>query len=42
MMLLQFSTTFSTKADLNPLLAVWIPNFIFAIVAFLLYRREAR
>jgi lipopolysaccharide export system permease protein len=42
MMLLQFSTTFSTKADLNPMLAVWIPNIIFAIVAFALYRREAR
>ncbi len=27
--LLQFSTVFSTKASLNPMLAVWIPNFIF-------------
>lgn len=42
MMLLQFSTTFSTKADLNPLVAVWIPNFIFSVIAFILYRREAR
>lgn len=41
MMFLQFSTTFSTKAGLNPLLAVWIPNIVFAIVAVILYRRQA-
>lgn len=40
MLLLQLSTTFSTKADLDPLIAVWIPNFIFAIVALVLYRRQ--
>lgn len=42
MMFMQFSTTFSTKADLNPLVAVWIPNFIFGIVAFILYRRQVK
>lgn len=42
MLLLQLSQTFSTKADLNPLIAVWIPNFIFAFVAYILYRREVR
>ena len=36
---LQFSTVFSIKADLNPLLAVWIPNFIFGGLAFYLYLR---
>lgn len=41
-MLLQFSTTFSTKAGMNALLAVWIPNFIFGIIALLLYRRQIR
>ena len=40
MLLLQLSTTFSTKADLSPLIAVWIPNFIFGIVAFVLYRKQ--
>lgn len=40
MLFLQFSTTFSTKAGLNPLLAVWIPNFIAAIAAFFIYRRQ--
>lgn len=41
-MAMQFTTTFSTKAGLNPLLAVWIPNFIFGIVALLLYRRQIK
>jgi lipopolysaccharide export system permease protein len=41
-LLLQFATTFSTKAGLNPLLAVWIPNIIFAAVAFYLYRRQIK
>lgn len=41
MLILQFSTTFSTKAGLNPLIAVWIPNFAAAIVAFFVYRRQA-
>jgi lipopolysaccharide export system permease protein len=41
MLILQFSTTFSTKAGLNPLIAVWIPNFAAGIVAFFVYRRQA-
>ncbi|MCD6011347.1 MAG: YjgP/YjgQ family permease [Flavipsychrobacter sp.] len=41
-MFLQTSTTLSTKASLNPLLAVWIPNIIFAVVAYILYRRQIR
>lgn len=41
-MFMQFSTTLSTKSTLNPLLSVWIPNFIFGIVAFLLYRRQVK
>jgi len=42
MMLMQFSTTFSTKAGLNPLLAVWIPNFLFGFIAIYLYRRQIK
>jgi lipopolysaccharide export system permease protein len=34
---LQFSTVFSTKANLDPLLAVWIPNFLFGGLAIWLY-----
>jgi len=41
-MFLQTSTTLSTKASLSPLLAVWIPNIIFAVVAYVLYRRQIK
>lgn len=41
-MAMQFTNTFSTKAGLNPLIAVWIPNFIFGIVAWYLYRKQVR
>ncbi len=41
-MFLQVSTTFSTKANLNPFLAVWIPNFVFAGVAWFLYRKQVK
>ena len=41
-MFMQLSTTFSAKSTLSPLLAVWIPNIIFAFVAYLLYRRQAK
>lgn len=41
-MAIQFSSTFSTKAGLNPFLAAWIPNVIFAVVALLLYRRQIK
>ncbi|NCX95566.1 MAG: YjgP/YjgQ family permease [Chitinophagia bacterium] len=41
-MFMQLFTTFSTKASMNPLLAVWIPNIIFAGIAYWLYRRQAR
>ena len=39
---LQFSTVFSTKANLNPLLAVWIPNFLFGGLAVWLYMRAPK
>lgn len=39
---MQFSTTFSVKGNLNPLLAVWIPNIVFAGVAIWLYRRAPK
>ena len=41
-MFLQTSTTFATKASLDPLIAVWIPNFIFGGLAYYLYRRQIR
>ncbi|HTN46844.1 MAG TPA: LptF/LptG family permease [Flavipsychrobacter sp.] len=42
MMALQFSKTFSTKAGLNPLVAVWIPNMIFGAVAYYYYRKQVK
>lgn len=41
-MFMQFSTTLSTKSTLNPMLSVWIPNFIFGYVAFMLYRKQIK
>ncbi|HEX8334304.1 MAG TPA: LptF/LptG family permease [Segetibacter sp.] len=38
----RFSTIFSTKGDLHPLLAAWLPNIIFTFVAYIFYRRTPR
>lgn len=38
----KFSTVFSTKGDLHPLLAAWLPNIIFGCVAFWMYRRSQK
>ncbi len=35
---MQFSSQFAISGSLNPLLAVWLPNIIFAIVAYYLYK----
>jgi lipopolysaccharide export system permease protein len=40
--LMQFSTTFSTKGNLHPLIAVWIPNIFFTIVAIYTYRKFSK
>jgi lipopolysaccharide export system permease protein len=42
MLFLQFTQTFSTNAGLSPLLAVWIPNFLFGAVALWLYRKQVK
>lgn len=34
---MQVSTTFATVGSLSPFLAVWLPNFIFSIIAIYLY-----
>jgi lipopolysaccharide export system permease protein len=38
----RFSTVFSTKGDLHPLLAAWIPNIVFSFVAFYLFRKAPK
>jgi lipopolysaccharide export system permease protein len=41
-MFMQLSTTFSSKSNLDPMVSVWIPNIMFAIVALYLYRRQIK
>lgn len=38
---MQISTTFSINSNMDPLLAVWIPNILYSVIAFFLYRRAA-
>lgn len=38
----KFSLTFSTKSNLHPMLAAWLPNIIFSFVAIYLYRRAPK
>ena len=35
---MQVSKEFSISGDLKPIVAVWIPNFIFAVIAMVLYK----
>ena len=37
-MLQTISSTFAINADFPPMLAAWVPNFIFAVIAFVCYR----
>lgn len=38
----KFSTIFSTKGNLPPMLAAWIPNIVFLFVAFYLYKKAPK
>jgi lipopolysaccharide export system permease protein len=38
----RFSTVFSTKGNFPPLIAAWLPNIIFAGVAYWLYRKTPK
>ena len=38
----RFSTTFSVKGNLPPLLAAWTPNIVFLIVAMFLYKQSPK
>ncbi len=35
---MQFADTFALSGSINPILAVWIPNIVFAVIGLLLYR----
>jgi lipopolysaccharide export system permease protein len=38
----KFSLTFSTKGNLHPFIAAWMPNLIFSIVTIYLYKRAPK
>jgi lipopolysaccharide export system permease protein len=38
----RFSTVFSIKSDFSPLIAAWLPNFVFAFLAWWLYRQTPK
>lgn len=42
MLFFQFAQTFSTNAGLNPLIAVWIPNAVFGVVALYLFLKQIK
>ena len=35
---LQFASQFSLKGDLEPMLAMWIPNILYSVIAIVLYK----
>ncbi len=38
----RFSTIFSTNGNFHPLIAAWLPNFIFTFVAFYFYKKAPK
>lgn len=38
----RFSTIFSTKGNLNPIAAAWLPNFVFGILTVWLYKKAPK
>ena len=38
----RFSTVFATKGNFPPLLAAWLPNLVFALVAYRLYLKTPK
>ncbi len=38
----RFSIVFSSKGNLHPMIAAWIPNLIFAVITFFVYRKAPK
>ncbi len=38
----RFSTVFATNSNFPPVLAAWLPNIVFSVVAYFLYRRAPK
>ena len=39
---MQISTTFATNGDFSPILAVWIPNLLFSVLAIYLLKKAPK
>lgn len=39
---MQISTVLATNANMNPILAVWIPNILYLVIGVLLFRKASR
>jgi lipopolysaccharide export system permease protein len=39
---MRFATMFAIRGGIDPLIAVWIPNIIFSLIALSLYRFAPR
>jgi lipopolysaccharide export system permease protein len=39
---MKVTTVYATNAGLNPFIAVWLPNVIFAVVALYLYQKAPK
>ena len=38
----RFSTVFAVKGNLPPLIAAWIPNIVFSLIALNMYRKAPK
>ena len=38
----RFSSVFSMKGNFNPIVAAWLPNVVFGVLAWYLYRRNSK
>ncbi|MCO6497298.1 MAG: LptF/LptG family permease [Chitinophagaceae bacterium] len=38
----RFSAVFAMKAQFNPVVAAWLPNVVFAVVAYILYKKASK
>ncbi|MEO6219602.1 MAG: LptF/LptG family permease [Ginsengibacter sp.] len=38
----RFSSVFSIKGNFNPIVAAWLPNIVFGLLAWYLYRRNSK
>lgn len=42
MLFMQFSQTFTLNAGVHPLISMWIPNVVFSIIAYFMYKQKIK